>query len=301
MRRRAGFTLVELLIVIGIIVLLISILLPALSKARRQADSAICLSNLHQLSLAFVQYVTENQGKSVSYINPSYEPPGLDPNYIFWQQQLRPYYGTPSAPGQLEDTSRNLRLCPSAAELIDPTFSTTQANMWGDANHAWDYTQSNVVDSTGLALRLFSSYGINGWVYELPTNNTTSPLYSSTQQIIAYGQCTSAAQYMRKKVSVNGPQASLTPFIGDCNRSDGWSEPNDNGPIQGPYSLTSGSQALGTDNLGRWVMNRHGNMTNIAFMDGHAQSVPLKDLWTFPWYTGWVTQYPAPEFPPGYN
>ena len=63
MKRSRGFTLLELLVVMGIIGLLAGILLPALAHARRASQTARCLSNLRQIALAVQMYVNDQNGR----------------------------------------------------------------------------------------------------------------------------------------------------------------------------------------------------------------------------------------------
>ena len=80
LRNRNAFTLVELLIVIGIIALLISILLPALSKARESANAVVCMSNMRQFGLGMQMYADQNKGAL-----PQKGPDGSSPTQAFGQ------------------------------------------------------------------------------------------------------------------------------------------------------------------------------------------------------------------------
>lgn len=97
---RQGMTLVELMVVIGLICVLVGLLLPAVRRARQQAYQAQCASQLHQLGVALVNYSNDNSGWLPAWSGWHVYPPGSpgdDPGKA-WTEQLTPYFVPPDSP-----------------------------------------------------------------------------------------------------------------------------------------------------------------------------------------------------------
>jgi prepilin-type N-terminal cleavage/methylation domain-containing protein len=106
--RKTGFTLIELLVVISIIALLIGILLPALSSARKQAQTTISKSNSHQIALGMSMYATDNKGfypatahTGVTWMEliglPAIDPDSTDETYLSRVNTATKYISDPKA------------------------------------------------------------------------------------------------------------------------------------------------------------------------------------------------------------
>ncbi len=155
--QRQAFTLIELLVVIAVIALLMGILMPTLSAARKQGAAVACQSHLKQMVLAMNLYTLDNRGRAMPFTHTDGE---------YWFHQLAPFLSAKEYKNDPEAHQQEMEVafCPSAKKR-------RPGNNWGTAMMAWRFMKGE------------GSYGMNLWL--LP-DNTVYPEFDKANYYRQY-------------------------------------------------------------------------------------------------------------------
>ena len=260
----AGFSLLELLVVIAVISVLAALLLPVLSRAKQKAKDIQCLSNERQIALSY--HLALDEDSSDHFYKPTTVEWHIDKVGLEKEGWI-----CPSAP--LINGSRRLR--PDGFNFLGTVNTAWRIDDWD----AWMRIHFDIPSDRLIVPKSRSgSYAINGWIF---FEQTTPPNAFRTEARVVQPTVT--------PILSDGIMLWVTPTATDLppsNLAYGFDERTEYGGTghMGYLSLPRHGTRPNTT-AGRWSPNRPPpGAINVVFFDGHAEQVRLERLWHLYWH-----------------
>lgn len=258
--RRHAFTLVELLVVIGIIAVLVSILLPALQKARRAAQTVQCASNMKDMALGIIQFAGTRNGRGPG----GGQRTAPSSSSVAWQEIINyEYYKNGNYIPRLNSGAsvRNKLNCPAAAESV---FATT-ARIFAINNYLTG-------PKTTSGAPPVVSYGL-GLQHQNPTE--MDDYYKPFSAAWTFGGAGGDYWYGAKLVKFRGPSSKI--MVAESDRSDnitGTASISLFAPAVSGYPEWSAARTV-SPAYGSYSFRHPNHRMNAAFFDGHVEGIPF--------------------------
>ncbi|HTW93835.1 MAG TPA: prepilin-type N-terminal cleavage/methylation domain-containing protein [Tepidisphaeraceae bacterium] len=306
--RQAAFTLVELLVVIGIIALLIAILLPALNRARQQAVATQCASNMRQIALGMLQYINDNKGVlPPAAVDASFET-AVDsaaatntvwPNGWFWSTELvgqgyiraplTTYTQAQATGSEVVSVQRSPFLCPACDNTSDLIpFSNNPSAVTTDPADGGNMQGSSILASNGNPDLNFGNSGVPTW-YMPPCT-----LCGNSNTANGYPDATPFLWFQQNSSSNHGGSGNIANDLNNSNFRRNISQvihPDKLAMILEGNSTDMLYHTGGSNSLTPRLAARHGDRTstgydaytNIAFFDGHVALFATQPFSEYGW------------------